>query len=75
MNLRRGMTARVVPLNSKSAGNAAVAGTIGERLAIVAQLSELHWQLTARPLPKYDRGSMPVRIVQLSHSEGRGSNK
>ena len=41
------------------------AGTIEERLALLARLSELSWQLTKQPLPDYSRATMPAKIVPL----------
>ncbi len=59
------MTARIVPLNSREAGEARVAGTIAERIALVAELSEMMWARTGRPLPSYTRATMPVVIRKL----------
>ncbi|HXV85874.1 MAG TPA: hypothetical protein VD793_04200, partial [Gemmatimonadales bacterium] len=62
---RRNMTARVVPLRSREASNAAVDGTVSERLGLVAALSKASWKLTARPLPVYTRATMPVVVTNL----------
>jgi hypothetical protein len=45
------MTARVVSLHSRDAGEAHVEGTAAERLALVAELSRHAWILSGRPLP------------------------
>ena len=62
---RGNMTVRVVPLQSPEAGDARVGGTVAERIALVAALSESHWELTRRPRPRYDRATMPVRVSSL----------
>ena len=59
------MTARVVSLTSREAGEAIVGGTVAERIALVAELSESMWRLTGRPLPVYSRATMPVAIRPL----------
>ena len=59
------MTARVVPLGSREAGDARVGGTVEERLALVAELSEMMWARTGLPLPSYTRATMPVRLTTL----------
>jgi hypothetical protein len=62
---RRKMTVRVVPLQSRAAGNAIVSGTAAERLALVADLSAMSWELTGKPLPRYTRATMPVVLTTL----------
>ena len=62
---RRHMTARVVPLRSDEAGEARVAGTAEERLALVAELSRRGWMLTGRPVPSYTRATIPVAVTTL----------
>jgi hypothetical protein len=59
------MTARVVPLGSREAGEAPAGGTPAERIALVARLSEDMWKLTRRPLPTYSRATMPVTLRPL----------
>jgi hypothetical protein len=59
------MTARIVSLQSREAGDSRVGGTVAERLALLAELSERAWQLTGRPLPTYTRATMPVVITEL----------
>jgi len=59
------MSARVVPLRSAEASESRVAGTVEERLALVARLSREAWALTGRPLPSYTRATMPGRITTL----------
>jgi hypothetical protein len=65
---RNAMTARVVPLHSREAGDARVDGTAAERIALVAVLTRAAWALTGRPVPKYTRATMPVRIIPLRES-------
>ena len=60
------MTARVVPLASDEAGDGRVRGTVAERLALVAELSQRMWALTKRPMPSYTRKTMPVRVTSLA---------
>ena len=59
------MTVRVVPLRSDEAGDARVAGTAAERLALLAELSQRMWKIGRKPLPSYDRSSIPVRVTTL----------
>ena len=62
---RQGITARLVSLREKRAGDATVDGSVEERVALVARLSETSWALTRRPLPRYSRASMPVVVTDL----------
>ena len=68
---RREMTARIVPLRSREAGEARVGGTAAERLALVRALSEQLWARSHRPLPAYTRATMPVVFIPLRHPAGR----
>lgn len=63
---RSKMTARVVPLGSREAGDARMGGTAAERLAVVAELSELGWALAKLPFPAYTRATMPVVVTTLA---------
>ena len=63
---RSRMTVRVVALGSQEADDVRAGGTVAERIASVAQLTELGWALARRPLPRYDRRSMPVRVTTLA---------
>jgi hypothetical protein len=65
MAKRKSMTFRRVPLGSREASDARVAGTIDERLALVRELSLSAWQATGNPLPTYDRASLPFRRARL----------
>ena len=64
------MTARVVRKGSPEAGDARVAGTVAERLALVAELSAMMWASTRRPLPSYTRETMPVVRTVRSRAPG-----
>lgn len=68
---RRDMTARVVSLHGPEASDATVGGTVEERLAVVAQLSDTSWKLAGRPLPEYTRATMPVVVTTLKAQSGR----
>lgn len=59
------MTARVVPLSSREAGDARMGGTIEERVAAVAELTAEAWRLSGRPFPSYTRAMMPVVLTTL----------
>jgi hypothetical protein len=43
-----------------------VAGTIDERLALVARLSRRAWAATGRPIPRYTRATIPVVVTRLA---------
>lgn len=60
------MTARVVPLTSREAGDPRMGGTVDERVAAVAVLTELAWTLAKRPFPTYTRATMPVVMTTLA---------
>lgn len=63
---RSQMTVRVVPLGSREANEARMDGTVAERLAVVAELTELGWALAKLPLPTYTRATMPVVVTTRS---------
>ena len=63
---RSQMTVRIVPLNSREASEARMSGTVTERLAVVAELTELGWALSKLPLPTYTRATMPVVVTTRS---------
>lgn len=66
----REMTVRVVPLESREAADATVEGTMDERLALVARLSETGWALTGRPTPTYTRAEIPVLVTTFEARSG-----
>lgn len=68
---RRHLTVRVVPLESREAAEATVGGTMAERLALVARLSEMSWALTGLPLPTHTRAATPVMVAALDTQTGR----
>ena len=63
---RSQMTVRVVSLHSHEAGDARMGGTVAERVAVVAELTEMGWALARLPLPQYTRGTMPVVVTTLA---------
>lgn len=62
---RPNVTARVVPLTSREAGDPRMGGTIEERVAAVAELTLEAWRLAGRPLPEYTRATMPIVVSTL----------
>lgn len=60
------MTARVVPLHSREAGDARMGGTLEERVAAVGELTLSAWRLAGRSLPSYTRATMPVAVRTLA---------
>jgi hypothetical protein len=62
---RHAMTVRIVPLHSQAAGDARVGGSIAERLALVAELSQRSWTLTGKTAPTYTRDVIPFRLTTL----------
>lgn len=67
---RREMTYRVVALESAEARDARLGSTVAERLAMLAELSRLAWAASGRPLPRYERRDMPVRLAALRDQGG-----
>jgi hypothetical protein len=65
------MTVRIVSLHSPEASDSRVGGTVAERVALVASLSEQLWKLTRRPLPVYTRATMPIVLSSLGARSDR----
>jgi hypothetical protein len=63
------MTARVVPLRSREAGEPPCPPTLPERIALVTRLSREMWALTGRPFPSYSRATMPVALTRLGATD------
>jgi hypothetical protein len=63
---RSHMTVRIVALGDPDADVTRAGGTLGERLAAVAQLTELGWALARLPRRQYSRREMPVVVTTLS---------
>jgi hypothetical protein len=63
---RSGMTARVVSLSSREAADPRMGGTVAQRVAAVAELTEHAWKLARRPFPSYTRATMPVVVTTLA---------
>ncbi len=59
------MTIRRVPLRSAEGADSRVGGTVSERVALVALLSEELWARTHRPLPTYTRATIPIVMKPL----------
>ncbi len=64
------MTARVVPLSSREAGDARMGGTPEERLVALTELTLEAWRLAGLPLPTYTRATMPVSVGTLKQHAG-----
>lgn len=62
---RSNMSARVVPLASREAGDPRMGGTIAQRVAAVTELTLEAWRLSGRPLPTYTRATMPIVVRSL----------
>jgi hypothetical protein len=60
------MTARVVALTSRAAGDPRMGGSVDERVAAVAVLTQEAWLLAKRPFPTYTRATMPVVVTRLA---------
>ncbi len=71
MPSRKHVTFRRVPLESEQAGDARVAGTVAERLALVRTLSLSAWASTGAPLPRYERSRIPFRRARLGERSDR----
>ncbi len=59
------MTARVVPLTSDEAADRRMDGTLDERVAAVAELTELAWTVAGKPRPSYTRATIPIVVGTL----------
>lgn len=59
------MTARVVALGSPESGDRRMGGTVDDRVAAVAELTDLAWRLSGRPFPEYTRATMPIAVRKL----------
>jgi len=66
---RSHMTVRIVGLGSPEAGDSRMGGTVSQRVAAVADLTELAWRLAKRPFPSYLREAIPFRLVALREQE------
>ena len=47
-----------------------VGGTIGERFALVEELSRECWLLSGRPVPNLPRSEWPIRVFRLGEDRG-----
>jgi len=62
---------RVVPLHSPEASDSRAGGTAAERVALVAELSEMLWTRAGKPLPAYTRATMPIVVTTLGARRDR----
>lgn len=62
---RRDMTGRVVPLESREAGEPPCPPSVAERLALMTRLSREAWELSRRAIPSYTRATIPVVLRTL----------
>lgn len=58
------MRAVVHRLGEEPGDDLSRATTAEQRLEMVAVLSRRMWELTGRPVPAYDRASMPGRVLR-----------
>ena len=61
---RTGMPVRVYRLGDEPGDDLSATTTVEERLAMVHELSRRMWELTGRPVPRYPRAEMPVRVIR-----------
>jgi len=61
---RRHWPIRILQLGDGPDDDLSAVTTAEERLAMVWQLSERMWELTGRPIPAYERASIPVKVVR-----------
>jgi len=64
------MSARVVPLSSPEAADPRMGGTLEERVAAVAKLTDAAWRLAGRSFPTYTRATMPILVATLQDHPG-----
>lgn len=57
-------TVRVFRLGQEPADDLSSLTTAEQRLAMVALLTHRMWELTGRPVPSYQRASMPGRVLR-----------
>jgi hypothetical protein len=61
---RQGGSARVYRLGEEPGDDLSALTTPEQRLAMVTVLSRRMWELTGRPVPSYERASMPGRVLR-----------
>jgi len=59
------MTGRVVPLESREAGEPPCPPSVEDRLALLTRLSREAWVLSRRAIPAYTRAAIPVALRTL----------
>ena len=55
---------RIVPLGHETSDDVSAWTTAEERLAMTWELTQRAWALAGRPLPDYDRASIPSRLFR-----------
>lgn len=60
------LTARVYRLGEEPGDDLSTISTAEQRLAMVAVLTRRMWELTGRPVPRYERTTMAVRLRRPS---------
>lgn len=58
------MPVRVRRLDEAASDDILDAMCAHERIALVAELSRRMWELTRRPVPRYERSDMPIRVIR-----------
>lgn len=66
-------TVRIRPLTDPADAGLAGDTTPDERLALVEVLTREAWALMGLPVPTYERGDTPIRVVRRSASVGPAS--
>ena len=61
---RRPMVVRVYRLGEEPGDDLSALSTPEERLAMVTRLTRRMWELSGRPVPSYERASMPGRVLR-----------
>jgi hypothetical protein len=55
---------RVFKLGEEPGDDLSATTTAEERLLMVHELSRRMWELTGRPIPRYARNELPVRVIR-----------
>jgi hypothetical protein len=61
---RAGWPITRVRLGDETAPDLAESTTAAERIAMMRELSETAWRIAGRPLPTYDRSTIPARLFR-----------
>ena len=52
------------PLGGEPPADLSATTTVAERLAMMWPLAEAAWKVAGRPLPRYDRQTIPARLLR-----------